>query len=260
MRRSRLHLAVWGFAIGFGAAVLGGCASAPPARPPISPEAVAARERLVQQWEQFHDLRSLADVKIRRGNRTQRFSGVILLKAPSALRVEALSPLGTPMYVVAGDATALTVWEVFDQKAYILPATPEASQRWLGLAMGADDVVALLAGRARPLADPQEVELLAPDESGPSLSLRADGRAQRIWFDPVTGQAREVQWSGGKNPARAVFTKTSSDSPPEVVTLSTQDGKLEVSVKYRDPKMNTDFDAGLLKLTVPEHVRIQDFR
>ena len=42
--------------------------------------------------------------------------------------------------------------------------------------------------------------------------------------------------------------------------IETPDGSLRVSVTYRDPKMNTGLDPALLKLTVPEHVRIQDFR
>jgi len=31
-------------------------------------------------------------------------------------------------------------------------------------------------------------------------------------------------------------------------------------VRYRDPQRNTGFDPELLKLTVPQGVRIQDFR
>jgi outer membrane lipoprotein-sorting protein len=44
------------------------------------------------------------------------------------------------------------------------------------------------------------------------------------------------------------------------VRLATLDGKLDVSVSYRDPQRNTGFDPELLKLTVPQGVRIQDFR
>jgi hypothetical protein len=33
-----------------------------------------------------------------------------------------------------------------------------------------------------------------------------------------------------------------------------------VAIKYRDPRMNTGFSPDLLKLTIPEHVKIQEFR
>src|SRR5262249_28662490 len=158
----------------------------------------------------------------------------------------ALSPFGTPVYVVAGDSRAVTAWEVLDQRAYIVPASPEATRRWLGLEMGSDELVAILAGRVRPLKDPQDLELQPPDGRGPSLSLPGDSGVQRIWFDPATGRAREVQWTEGAHPARVVFADGAPD-PPTGVTLATLDGKLEVTVKYRDPRMNTGFDPDLLK-------------
>jgi len=47
---------------------------------------------------------------------------VLLLRAPASVRFEALSPFGTPVLVVAGDAKALTVWEVLGERAYLFPA------------------------------------------------------------------------------------------------------------------------------------------
>ena len=184
----------------------------------------------------------------------------MLLRAPSSLRFEALSPFGTPVIVVAGDNSSLTVWEVLDQRAYLLPGSAEANRRWLGMAIGTDELVAILAGRVLPLKDPQVVEMLPPDEMGPSLSLRNGDITQRIWLEPTTGQARQVEWTGGSNPARVVFAESPPDSPPAGMTLTTPDGKLEVAVKYQQPRMNTGFDPELLKLTLPEAVKIRDFR
>ena len=42
--------------------------------------------------------------------------------------------------------------------------------------------------------------------------------------------------------------------------LETPDGLLQVTVAYHDPRINTSLDPALLSLTVPENVRIQDFR
>lgn len=261
-RLSRSNLfAPRALALGLGWALfLAGCASAPPARQPISPEALAARDLLERRWEEFSDLRSLVEIKIRRDGRVQRLAGVLLLLAPSSLRFEALSPFGTPVLVVAGNAKALTVWEVLDGRAYILPASPDANRRWLGLALGGDELVALLSGHVRPPKDPLALELLPADGVGPSLTLRSTDGVQRVWFDPASGQAKAVDWTGGADPAHVVFADGAPDSPPAGVTLTTPDGKLEVVVKYRDPKMNTGFDPELVNLTVPEHVRIQDFR
>jgi outer membrane lipoprotein-sorting protein len=240
---------------------LSACATAAPPPPaPVAEEARAALARIEEHRRTLIDLRSLADITIRRGGRAQRLSGVMLLREePAALRFEALSPFSTPVLIVAGDPQTVTLWEVLDNRAYIAPASPDANRRWLGVPLGGEDVVALLAGRARPLPDPTRVELLAADELGPSVMLTGRDVEQRIWFDPDSGQARQVQWTG-RNPARATFTPTPPDAPPAGVKLETPDGALRVSIAYRQPRMNSGFDPELLRLTVPEHVRIQDFR
>ena len=233
-------------------AASGGCASLPP-RQALPPEVLDARATLEARWHDFHDLRSLAEIRIQRGTRVDRLSGVLLLRAPASLRFEALAPFGPPLLVVASDADAVTLWEVPSERAFIARSSPDATRRWLGLALGAEELVSLLAGYALPARDPLSGQMLAPDVVGPSVAFEtADGR-QRIWFDATSGDARQVEWTGGSQPARAVFT-------PDGVQLATLDGKLEVAVRYREPRRDTGFDPELLKLTVPQGVKIQDFR
>jgi outer membrane lipoprotein-sorting protein len=241
------------------ALVLDGCASAPPRRT-VSPEAEAALARLEEQLGAVRDLRTQADLRIRRDGKTQRLTGVLLLRAPASLRFEALTSFGVPVVLVAGDAQSVTLWEVLDNRAFILPASPDSTRRWLGLAFGSEDLVAILSGRVRPLKNPASVDLLPPDVLGPSLKLASGEGEQRIWLDPATGQVRQVEWTGGKNPARLTFDEAPVDGPPKGLALTTLDGKLEVTARYREPRMNTGFDPALLGLNVPESVRIQDFR
>lgn len=237
-----------------------GCASLPPAREPIPAEVKVSLDRLDQRWRAFADLRTLAELTIRRGGRVQRFAGVLLLRTPASLRFEALSPFGTPVLIVAADPKTLTLWEVADERAYIAPATGEANRRWLGVALGGQDLVALLSGRVVPLADPLRAEQLSPDAAGPSLNLVGADGTQRIWLDAATGQARQVEWNGGKTPLRATFLPAKSDAPPAGLRLEALDGSLDVRITYKNPRMNTGFDPALLTLVVPEGVRIQDFR
>jgi len=232
--------------------VLGGCASLPP-RQPLPPEVWSLRAELESRWREFQDLRSLTDITIRRDGRADRLSGVLLLRAPASLRFEALAPFGPPLLVVASDTETVTLWEVAQERAFVARSTPDANRRWLGLALGSEDLVALLAGYALPPRDPLSGALMPADDIGPSVVFEsADGR-QRIWLNPKTGNARQIEWTGGSQPARAVFVDTG-------VRLSTLDGKLDVSVMYRNPQRDTGFAADLLTLTVPQGVRILDFR
>lgn len=178
---------------------------------------------------------------------------MLLLRAPASLRFEALAPFGPPLLVVASDEETVTLWEVAQERAWVARATADANRRWLGLALGSEDLVALLAGYALPPRDPLSGAMLPADDIGPSVVFTtADGR-QRIWLDQQTGDARQVEWTGGSQPARAVFVESG-------VRLTTLDKKLDVSVTYRNPQRNTGFDADLLTLTVPQSVRILDFR
>ena len=233
-------------------ALTGGCASLPP-RQPLPPEVLTLRAELEAHWREFRDLRSLTDITMRRDGRADRLSGVLLLRAPASLRFEALAPFGPPLLVVASDAETVTLWEVAQERAFMARATPDANKRWLGLALGSEDLVALLAGYALPAPDPRSGTVLPADDIGPSVAFETGDGRQRIWLDPVSGEARQVEWTGGAQPARAVFL-------PSGVRLSTLDGKLDVTVTYRDGQRNTGFDPELLKLTVPQTVRIVDFR
>jgi hypothetical protein len=230
---------------------------------PLAPEVEAERARLEDAWRSFLDLRTLAEISIRQGDRSQRFAGVLLLKAPAALRFEALSPFGPPLLVVAARPEQVTIWEVARNRAYLLPSTPDANRRWLGLALSTEDLVALLAGHVRPLRAPRSGALVPPDETGPSLRLTGAEGTQRIWLD-APGRPLKVEWTEGKNPMRVTFTRTESDSSagvvPQTIRLVTLDGRLEVSVTYREPAVDTGFDPALLTLTVPQGVEIQDFR
>lgn len=240
----------------------GACASAPPAAP-LSPEVEAARAGLEDAWRSFKDLRTLAEISIRQGSRFQRFAGVLLLKAPAALRFEALTPLGPPVLVVAATAAEVTIWEIAQNRAYLLPSTPDANRRWLGLALPTEDLVALLAGHVRPLRAPRAGALLPPDDRGPSLRLNGAEGAQRVWLDP-SGRPLAGEWTEGKHPLRVTFTRAEDDAAavggPRAIRLVTPDGRLDVSVTYRQPLLDSGFDPELLTLSVPQGVEIQDFR
>ncbi|MEK7769934.1 MAG: hypothetical protein AAB335_02540 [candidate division NC10 bacterium] len=241
------------------AQALGACATAPP-RQLLTAEVEAARRLIEQRWQAFGDLRSLAEIKIQRDGRVQHLAGVLLLRAPGALRFEALSPFGPPILLVGAAPDRVTIWEVLKNRAFILPSSPDANRRWLGLALGSEDLVGLLSGRVRPLQAPLSGALLPPDEHGPSLSLTSREGAQRLWADPATGLVRQVEYTQGKNPVRVVISGGGPAEPPDGVTLASLDGKLLVAIRYRRPQIDTGFDPDLLRVTVPEGVEIQDFR
>lgn len=237
---------------------VGACASVgPPPGPPLSADAEAARALIEGRWQLFGDLRTLAELAIRRGARTQRLAGPLLLRAPGSLRFEALTPLGPPALVITSDPDMVTIWEVLQHRARLLSPTPEATGRWLGLPLGAEDLVALLSGNVRPMLDPSSGALTG---AGASLRLTGPDGTQQIWFDPATGRPRQVEWSGWRLAARVVFSHGDPGEPPRGLELAALDGSLEVHVRYHGPRMDSGFDPGLLRVKLPEDVAIQDLR
>src|SRR5438046_5223387 len=117
--RSKLGLLVLVGALLLG----GGCASLPP-RKPLPPEVEAARAALEGRAKAFHDLRTQADLRIRRGDRLDRLTGVLLLRAPAELRFEALAPFGPPILVVASNADMVTLWKAAHHPVSSPPPSP----------------------------------------------------------------------------------------------------------------------------------------
>jgi outer membrane lipoprotein-sorting protein len=241
-------------------ALLGACATVP-SREAVAPEAALALQRLEERRLAFEDLRTLAQVEVRREGQVRRLTGVLLLRAPADLRFEALSPFGLPVLLAGATADTLTVWEVPRNRAWLLPAAPEAQGRWLGWGLGPDDAVAILAGHVRPIQDPAVVRLEPAEGQGPVLLLSGARGTQRIWLDPETGQARALEWTGIKHPFRAAFERAAgAGGPLRSLTLTTLDGGLEIRARYQGPRENSGLDPDLLRLSVPESVEIRDFR
>lgn len=254
-RLTRLSLAVLPI-------LLAGCAVVAPPTPrePVPPEARQWIELLEERWARFQDLKTQAEITIRRGDRSQRLAGVLLLKAPALIRFEALTPWGQPFLVLAATSESFTLYQVAENRALIGPAGAEATLRWLGLALSPDELVGILAGHVRPLAEFRSAELLEADALGPSLRLTGEGRVQRLWLDPETAAPRQVELSGGPTPTRITYVGGGAAEPPTGLTLTALDRPLSVRVRYRQSSMGAGLPPDLFTLTVPSDATVHRLR
>lgn len=239
-----------------------GCAGLPPPVPlqPITPEARRWVDLLERRWAQFADLQAQVEITIRRGDRSQRLTGVLLLRSPASVRFEALTPWGQPFLLLAATSESFTLWEVAENRAVIGPATAEATARWLGFALSPDELVGTLAGHVLPLRDFHSAELLEADALGPSLKLTGPGRVQRVWLDPETAVPRQVELTGGRMPIRVAYVGGGAAEPPTGLTLTALDRPLSVSIRYRHSALGAGLSPDLFRVTVPEHTTIYQLR
>lgn len=253
--RRRLRSAVF-----LGLLLLAGCARAlAPPRSPIDPEAHRAIDLLTARWREFSDLRTVADIQLQRRNEHHALTAVLLAKAPTSLRLEALSPFGQPLLVLAVHDGQLTAYNAADNYAMVGPATADTAADLIGLPFDADDLVGVLAARAVPPKDIRIAALLPPDEHGPSLELIGTVHRQRIWMDFESGVVRRLEITGGRYAALVSYLRDPNGGL-QGFDLSAAEAYLTGSVRYRNPVFDSGVDADRFRLTVPPGARIEHLR
>lgn len=183
-RRAALALALaWGLAR---------CAATPPpppaaARIPPGQAAELAR-RWAAEWEAFPGLRAAIDLAVKNRRGSERAAAVLLV-APTALRVEVVTPFGLSALVVTAGPDDITIFRVIERRAQTAHPSPAAIERWLGVALAPATLIRLLVGNVPTPADPRAIAV----ESTPSahLTWTDDGVRYRVWVT-ADGQASRL--------------------------------------------------------------------
>jgi outer membrane lipoprotein-sorting protein len=237
-----------------------GCAIAPPTpHVPIAPDAQRVVDALTARWREFQDLRALADVTLKRGGDTQRFSGVLLARAPASVRFEALSPFGQPFLLVAMHEGRITAYNAATNEARVGAATVQSAADLISLPVEPEDLVGLLSGRAVPPRDLRVAEIMTPDEMGPSINLVGRYNRQRVWCDFDSGIARRITITGGRAEATVTFQRA-GDATLDGLDVSAANGYVSGVVRYRSFTLNAGIDAERFALTLPKDAKIQNIR
>lgn len=236
-----------------------GCATAPPLREPVAPDAERVLALLLDDWQAFSDLRTLADIVVQRSGERQHLAGVLLAKPPDSLRFEALSPFGQPYLLLTIHDGRLIAYDATTNEAFVGPANAETTARVLSLPFDPDDLVGVLAGRVVPPKDLRVARLVAPDALGPSLDLVGAVQRKRVWVDPDTGLVRQLEISGGRITARITYHRD-VEGAVTGFELSAAHSLLTGSVRYRNTVIGGGIEPERFTLTVPKDAKIQSIR
>jgi outer membrane lipoprotein-sorting protein len=238
---------------------LTGCARAlPPPRQPVAEPAARALARLAERWAEFSDFRALAEIDVRRRDERRRFLAVVLLRAPASIRVEALSPLGQPVFVGVIHDGQVVAYDVLAGEATVGAATSDTAARLLSLPVEPDDLVGVLAGRPAPVRDLRLAEILTEDGE-PVLLVVGRDHQQRIWMDFATGVVRGLELTGGLYEVRVVYERA-ADGSLLGLSLAAPRAGLSGSLRYRDGLVNGGLDPERFALTLPEGTRVGPLR
>lgn len=242
------------------AALLAGCVTVPPApREPISAEAREIIARIDTRAREFVSLRTLADVVVQQRGDRNHLRGVLLAKAPTSVRFEALSPMGPPLLIATVHDGRITAYDATTNEGYTGPATPEVTGRFVHLPFEATDLVGILAGRPVPPADVRAASVLPADEVGPSIELIGQDNRRRIWFDPDTAAVRQFELTGGRAEARIKYVHTARGDLAGF-DLNASLGLATVTVRYQNPTFAVPLGADAFTFTIPKGAKIQEIR
>ena len=240
-------------------ALLAACATAPP-REPIGDDARRALALLAARYGEFISMRALADVSLTRGGERQRLQGVLLIRAPSSVRLEALSPFGPPLMVLTVRDGQITAYNALQNEARVGPADAETISKVLRLPLDADDLVSVLAGRFVGPRDLRSAEVLAPDATGPSLNLMdSAGERQRVWLDLGTGVVQQRQIFGSKFNALIKYRRDGAGGLMGF-DLDAAMSYITGSVNYRNLVEGEEIDDERFTLTIPKGAKTQPIR
>ncbi|MBI1737397.1 MAG: hypothetical protein HYR51_19670 [Candidatus Rokubacteria bacterium] len=242
------------------ALVLAGCATLPPApRQAIGADARRVIEQLETRWREFGSLRTLADVVVQQRGDRHQLRGVLLAKAPTSVRFEALSPMGQPLLLATIHEGRLTAYDATTNEGYVGAATAETTARFLHLPFEADDLVGILAGHPVPPLDVRAADLVPADETGPSIELHGTSNRRRIWFDPDTGIVRQFELTGGRAEVRVRYHRAASGALTGF-DLAAPLAVVSATVRYENPAFDVPLAASQFALTIPKGAKIQDIR
>lgn len=202
-------------------------------------------------------MRTRADVTVRRGDQVQQAPGVLLVQTPASLRFEALSPFGSPFLLLTVADETLTFYQVAENRALVGPATGDATRRWLGIPLEAEDLVGIVIGRLAPPRELREAELLPDDGAGPSLRLVGPRQRQRVWLDPETGEIRKIEIGSNDKRLTVEYERTSAGDLPD--RLQARAAGFEASLEYQAPELSTGIDPARFTLGLPEGATVQRF-
>lgn len=213
---------------------------------------------LADRWQGFSDLRTLADIDVTTGGTRQHVRGVLLAKAPSSVRFEALSPFGQPLLVATIQDGYLTTYDVASNQATVGPADADTTARALGLPFEPQDLVAVLAGQVAPPRDLRAAEILAPDDTGPSLLLITPDQRRRVWLDPTSGIVRRMEISTRRTTVEVKYERTGSK---EIRGLDVAAAAyVTAAVRYLEPTFDEGIDNATFSLTLPKGSKIRAIR
>jgi len=241
------------------AVVLAGCATV---KVPLTevPVPEAEGEALLAMWlergESFQTLQGLAKVKVKTPQGSVSGTQVVIAARPDRLRVEALSPFGTPLLSIASDGRQLTVMLPGENLYYAGAATTENLTHFTGVPLSPAMLVDILFWQP-PLVAFRELSAFRTGAGGWRVLLRAGALRQELVFDAATRLVKVRCFSGDSLQLTVDYAGlTDTVSLPRQIRLEQPPFALQASLDFSELTVNQTQPAGRFYLPPPPGSKI----
>jgi outer membrane lipoprotein-sorting protein len=236
------------------------CATVP-VLPPEIPRAEEVLEQVHARRQFLDGLKGLAQTKISSPAKTFSASQVLFARRPGFLRVETLSPFGTPVLYAVTDGRDLSIYHPSENRYY--RGSFQVSSVSLGLPsdLTAAEIVSFLMGGVPP-EDYEKVSIRPEREKGLwVLELLAPSReeSQTLWVDPQFFYVVRAEFHRPRFSYNAEFTDFRQANEilfPRRMLLDSRDAQTKISVEFQDLELNPAWDPQDFLLPVPPGVTV----
>lgn len=220
------------------------------------------QDALLQRLEQirgaFTSVKGLAKATYRLEDQSNSASQVVLAREPKALRLETLSPFGSPMMMLATDGETTTVLLPGEARAFQGTTDTGILQQLLHLPLQQQDLVALLLYKPLDLSW-TSAHLDYEDDGVSRLTLdNPYGLSQVFVFNRALQLVQcEYRLAGIPQLQVGYDDFDQKQGYPHRIELQLPQEKVGVQLKFSSAKVNTDLPDQKFALTLPDGYSVE---
>jgi outer membrane lipoprotein-sorting protein len=235
-----------------------------PTLPAVPPPAEEVFQQVISRREALQGLKGLAQVRVSSPGKSFHGQQVLFARRPGFLRVESLSPLGTPLLYLVTDGKEIRFYNPEENRFYQGDYRAGSLSFALPMDLHPAEVVNFLLGGG-PLADPDQISLRPDSSEGLwvlELHSPSRGVTETLWVHP---QSFHILRADLRRPSLfyrlsfSDFRQVKEKLFPHRMRLSSEDSRTRISVVFPEVDLNPDWEAQDFSLPVPQGATVHPF-
>jgi len=226
---------------------------------PLSPEELWDRLRVRSQVLQ--GLKGLAHVRVSTPGKNFTTQEVVFVRRPGSLRLETLSPLGTPLFYFVTTGQNLSMYHPGENRFYKGPARARHFSDILPAGLEPEEVVSLLLGDFPDLPCKDFSSRYEAHEKIWILDFKdsSGGECQTLGIDSQSGRLLSSEYSLEGIRRRLSFSdyrEAANFSFPHLIQFESSAARTQLTIEYQEISLNPEWTDQDFSLPVPRGARV----